>query len=47
MIKTPNVAGAFYPSTKEAIITMMKDFFSNVKLKNKVSKLKAIVVPHA
>jgi len=47
MIKSPNVAWAFYPSSKEAIIQMMEEFFSNVKLKAKISKLKAIVAPHA
>lgn len=47
MIKSPNVAGAFYPSNKEAIVQMLDQFFSNVKLKTKVNNLKAIVAPHA
>jgi len=47
MIKTPNVAGSFYPSSKEAIIEMMEEFFSNVKLKTKINNLKAIAAPHA
>jgi MEMO1 family protein len=47
MIKTSNVAGAFYPSSKEVIIQMMEEFFSNVKLKTKINNLKAIVAPHA
>lgn len=47
MIKTPNVAGAFYPESKEEILMMIDDFFKNIKTKSKVNKLKAIVAPHA
>lgn len=47
MIKTPNVAGAFYPSDKATIIAMLDIFFSDVKINKEIKDLKAIVAPHA
>ena len=47
MIKTPNVAGAFYPSDKANIIAMLDSFFANVKIDKEINNLKAIVAPHA
>ncbi len=47
MIKTPNVAWAFYPADKAEIISMLDNFFANVKLENETKGLKAIVAPHA
>lgn len=47
MIKTPNVAGAFYPDNRDQIIKLLDDFFKKAETKNKMNDLKAIVVPHA
>ena len=53
MIKSPNVAGAFYPSSKEAIMKMMKEFFANVQKdhhqlsSDRNHQLSAVVAPHA
>lgn len=47
MIKTPNVAGTFYPADKATILQMLDSFLSNVKIDKKIDNLKAIVAPHA
>lgn len=47
MIKTPNVAGAFYPADKATIISMLDSFFNNIKIDKEIDNLKAIVAPHA
>jgi len=53
MIKSPNVAGAFYPSSKETIMKMMKEFFANVQKDHhqlsldRNHHLSAVVAPHA
>lgn len=47
MIKTPNVAGAFYPTDKATIMKMLDSFFDNVKIDKETKDLNAIVAPHA
>jgi len=47
MIKTPNVAGAFYPANKSELIKMLDEFFANVPKMEVIKNLKAIVAPHA
>lgn len=41
------VAGTFYPSKKDEIIKLIKDFNSKFKLKKLALEPKAIIVPHA
>ena len=54
MIKSPNVAGQFYPEGRQELTEMLDTFFSNVDLKssdiiwkNHLKSLRAIVAPHA
>lgn len=44
-VKYPNVAGAFYPSDKDQLESMLENFFAKAKIKN--GKPKALIVPHA
>lgn len=46
MIKSPNVAWAFYPADKEELLAMMDQFFADIP-KGKVKNIKAIAAPHA
>ncbi len=47
MIKSSNVAGAFYPSDKTKLLSLLDSFFANVKIDKEIKDLKAIVAPHA
>lgn len=46
-IKEPDVAGLFYPASKEEINTSLKDLFANAKSNESLSPPKAIICPHA
>lgn len=47
IIRSPAVAGAFYPRTKEELKTQIEGFFQNVPETKEEKKLRILIVPHA
>lgn len=46
-VKTPNVAGAFYPSRTAELKTLLDHFLLNAKDQDEYRKPKGLIVPHA
>jgi AmmeMemoRadiSam system protein B/AmmeMemoRadiSam system protein A len=47
IIRKPAVSGTFYPSDANKIKMMMKEYFSEAKVREEEGKLSGLVVPHA
>ena len=46
-VRSPAVAGSFYPSDPEALRTLIKGSLEAAKMENFISPIKALIAPHA